>query len=104
MRVTQRLTESSVCLVAPDDGLDRQLEKILQGAGRLQAASKPILEINAQSELVQNIASVADHAFREDAVRLLLDEARILDGDKPGDPRAFAGRQARLFSRAIGQH
>ena len=73
-------------------------------AGRLQAASKPILEINAQSELVQNIASVADHAFREDAVRLLLDEARILDGDKPGDPRAFAGRQARLFSRAIGQH
>jgi len=53
---------------------------------------------------VQNIASVADHAFREDAVRLLLDEARILDGDKPGDPRAFASRQARLFSRAIGQH
>ncbi|WP_413709032.1 molecular chaperone HtpG [Rhizobium sp. Rhizsp82] len=104
VRVSQRLTESSVCLVAPDDGLDRQLEKILQGAGRLQAASKPILEINAQSELVQNIASVADHAFREDAVRLLLDEARILDGDKPGDPRAFAGRQARLFSRAIGQH
>lgn len=34
---------------------------------------------------------------------LLLDEARILDGDKPKDPRAFASRQARLFERAIGR-
>lgn len=101
VRVSGRLTESAVCLVASEHGPDRQLEKILQGAGRLQMASKPILEINAQSRVVQNIASVADDAFREDAARLLLDEARILDGDRPADPRAFASRQARLFERAI---
>jgi molecular chaperone HtpG len=101
VRVSGRLTESAVCLVASEHGPDRQLEKILQGAGRLQMASKPILEINAQSRVVQNIASVADDAFREDAARLLLDEARILDGDRPADPRAFARRQARLFERAI---
>lgn len=101
VRVSGRLTESAVCLVACEHGPDRQLEKILQGAGRLQMASKPILEINAQSRVVQNIASVADDAFREDAARLLLDEARILDGDRPADPRAFASRQARLFERAI---
>ncbi len=101
VRVSGRLTESAVCLVASDHGPDRQLEKFLQGAGRLQTASKPILEINAQSRVVQNIASVADDAFREDAARLLLDEARILDGDRPADPRAFAIRQARLFERAI---
>jgi molecular chaperone HtpG len=104
VRVSDRLTESAVCLVAPDDGPDRQLEKILQGAGRLQTTSKPILEINAQSKLVQNIASVSDHTFREDAARLLLDEARILDGDKPKDPRAFASRQARMLNRAIARN
>jgi molecular chaperone HtpG len=75
---------------------------MLQGAGRLQTASKPVLEINAQSQLVRSIASMDDHAFREDAAWLLLDEARILDGDKPANPRAFAERQARLFALAMG--
>ncbi|MBY4593290.1 MULTISPECIES: molecular chaperone HtpG [Rhizobium] len=103
VRVSGRLTESAVCLVASEHGPDRQLEKILQGAGRLQTASKPILEINAQSQLVMNIASIDDHTFREDAAWLLLDEARILDGDKPVNPRAFAERQARLFVLAMGQ-
>ncbi|MDR9762846.1 molecular chaperone HtpG [Rhizobium redzepovicii] len=103
VRVSGRLTESAVCLVASEHGPDRQLEKILQGAGRLQTASKPILEINAQSQLVMNIASIDDNTFREDAAWLLLDEARILDGDKPVNPRAFAERQARLFTLAMGQ-
>ncbi len=103
VRVSGRLIESAVCLVATEHGPDRQLEKILQGAGRLQTASKPILEINAQSELVKSIASMDNQAFREDAAWLLLDEARILDGDKPTNPRAFAERQARLFTLAIGQ-
>ncbi|RWY90585.1 molecular chaperone HtpG [Rhizobium leguminosarum] len=103
VRVSGRLTESAVCLVASEHGPDRQLEKMLQGAGRLQTASKPVLEINAQSQLVRSIASMDDHAFREDAAWLLLDEARILDGDKPANPRAFAERQARLFALAMGQ-
>ncbi len=102
VRVSGRLTESAVCLVASEHGPDRQLEKILQGAGRLQTASKPILEINAQNEVVQRIASVEDRIFLEDAAWLLLDQARILDGDKPSDPRAFAQRQARLLSLAAG--
>ncbi len=101
VRISDRLTESAVCLVASDYGPDRQLEKLLKGAGRLQTTSKPILEINGQSELVKNIASMDDQAFREDAAWLLLDEARILDGDKPANPRAFADRQARLFALAI---
>ncbi|MGO4135888.1 molecular chaperone HtpG [Rhizobium brockwellii] len=102
VRVSGRLTESAVCLIASEHGPDRHLEKILQGAGRLQTASKPVLEINAQNELVRSIASMDDHAFREDAAWLLLDEARILDGDKPANPRAFAERQARLFALAMG--
>ena len=103
VRISDRLTESAVCLVASEDGPDRQLEKLLQNAGRLQTAPKPILEINAQSERVKSIASIDDPAFREDAAWLLLDEARILDGDKPVNPRAFADRQARLFEFAVGQ-
>jgi len=101
IRVSNRLTESAACLVASENGLDRQLEKILQGAGRLQTAEKPILELNAGHALVRSVAGLADSDFRADAAWLLLDEARILDGDKPVDPRQFAQRLSRLFERAL---
>ena len=102
VRASDRLTESAVCLVAPEHGPDRQLEKILQGAGRLDSAAKPILEINPDHALVRSIAdSGKDEDFRKDAVLLLLDQARVLDGDKPTDPRAFSDRLARIVERAL---
>ncbi len=102
VRVSTRLTESAVCLMASEQGPDRQLEKILQSAGRLKSAAKPVLEINAQSPLVQSVSAIADGSAREDAAWLLLDEARILDGDRPANPRAFADRLSRLFAMALG--
>lgn len=103
VRVSDRLTESAACLVASEHGYDRQLEKLLQGAGRLQTAAKPVLELNPQHSLVKAVAGLGDEAFREDAAWLLLDEARILDGDKPANPRDFAGRLSRLFERALAR-
>jgi molecular chaperone HtpG len=103
VRVSDRLTESAACLVASEQGLDRQLEKLLQGAGRLQTATKPVLELNSGHSLVKAVAGLEDAAFREDAAWLLLDEARILDGDKPGNPREFAQRLSRLFERALSK-
>ncbi|RDJ06135.1 molecular chaperone HtpG [Rhizobium grahamii] len=101
VRLSDRLTESAVCLVATEGGYDLQMEKILQGAGRLQTAAKPILEINPLHPMIRAIAGIVDDSdFRDDAVALLLDEARILDGSKPLDPRAFAERLARVFERA----
>jgi molecular chaperone HtpG len=103
VRVSDRLTESAACLVASEHGYDRQLEKLLQGAGRLQTAAKPVLELNPEHSLVKAVADVEDQAFREDAAWLLLDEARILDGDKPANPRDFADRLSRLFARALAK-
>ncbi|TCQ05964.1 molecular chaperone HtpG [Rhizobium sp. PP-F2F-G36] len=102
VRASDRLTESAVCLVASEGGYDRQMEKILQGAGRLELSAKPILEINPAHPLVKAIAAKADGtALKEDAALLLLDQARVLDGDKPSDPRAFAERLTRVFERAL---
>ncbi|WP_037504545.1 molecular chaperone HtpG [Sphingobium bisphenolivorans] len=103
VRVSERLTESAVCLVAPDNAMDRQLEKLLAGAGRLDAAAKPVLEINPRHELIGRLSALAeDSALREDAARLLLDEARIADGELPSDPRAFSARLARVIGQAAG--
>ncbi|WP_075290751.1 molecular chaperone HtpG [Pararhizobium arenae] len=101
VRASDRLTESAVCLVAPEHGPDRQMEKMLAGAGRLDSAAKPILEVNPDNSLIAAVAANSNEAFRADAVNLLLDQARILDGDRPSDPRAFADRLSRLFDQAL---
>jgi len=103
VRASDRLTDSAVCLVAPDSGPDRALEKLLAGAGRLTTASKPILEVNPRHELVRALAALgdSDRAFKEDAAHLLFDEARVLEGDRPADPRGFSDRLARVLGRGV---
>jgi molecular chaperone HtpG len=103
VRASERLTESAVCLVAPESGMDRQLERILARAGQLGSAAKPVLEINPHHELIIALAGLGDEEenLREDAARLLLDEARILDGELPADARAFSQRLARVMQRSV---
>ncbi len=104
VRVSDRLTESAVCLVAPEHGMDRQMEKLLASAGRLDTQAKPILEVNPRHELILKLSDLGetDPALREDAARLLFDEARIADGEPPVDPRGFSARLARVIGRATG--
>jgi molecular chaperone HtpG len=103
VRASERLTDSAVCLVAPDSGPDRALERILAGAGRLNAASKPILEVNPRHDIVVALAKLgdADRAFKEDAAHLLFDEARVLDGERPADARLFSDRLGRVLGRGL---
>jgi molecular chaperone HtpG len=105
VRTSERLTESAVCLVAPDTGMDRQLERLLARAGQLGSAAKPILEINPRHALVVALADLGDSelTLRDDAVHLLLDEARILDGELPADARAFSQRLARVMQRCVSK-
>ena len=96
------MTDSAVCLVATERGPDRAMERILAGAGQLQGeASKPVLEINPKHDLVVALARTKDSALRTDAAHLLLDDARVLDGERPADARAFSTRLARVLSRGL---
>jgi molecular chaperone HtpG len=103
VRASERLTESAVCLVAPETGMDRQLERLLARAGRLGSAAKPVLEINPHHDLITALARLGDdnQALVEDAAHLLLDEARILDGELPADAKVFAQRLTSVMRRAV---
>jgi len=105
VRKSTRLTDSPVCLVASDQGLDRNLEKILAMQNPQEASvSKPILEINASNSLIKAIATQAkkDKASIEDAAFLLLDQAYILEGERPADATAFARRMSVVLAKAFG--
>jgi molecular chaperone HtpG len=105
VRTTDRLAGSPACIVAPDSGMDRRLERLLAEHGRTQEHSKPVLEINPDHQLIRGLAAKAaapEHkALLEDAVWLLYDEAKLADGEHPADMAAFANRLFALMSRAV---
>ena len=106
VRASDRLTDSVACLVAPEFGPDRQLEKMLAAHGRLTDRVKPVLEINASHPLTAALArrfkEGRDRELVDDASWLLLDEARLVDGETLKDAQNFAGRLRRVMERALG--
>jgi molecular chaperone HtpG len=106
VRGSDRLTDSVACLIAPDFGPDRQLEKMLAAHGRLTERAKPILEINPTHPLTRALAGKLhagqDKPLIEDAAWLVLDEARVMEGAQVEDPPAFAARLRRVLEKALG--
>jgi molecular chaperone HtpG len=90
--ISDRLTDSAVCLVAAEHGPDRQLERLLAGVRRFASAAKPILEVNPRHQLIVALAGLSadTRAFKDDAVHLLFDEARVLDGARSAGAQAFS--------------
>lgn len=101
VRASTRLTDSAVCLVAPDSGLDRQLSRLLAEHGQQAAFGKPVLEINPRHEAIVALATALREKGREaarDDQFLLLDLARVADGEHPIDAAAFAKRLTALLA------
>ena len=104
-RASDRLTDSVACLVAPEFGPDRQLERMLAAHGRVSERVKPVLEVNATHPLTSTLArrfkESGDRALIDDAAWLLLDEARLVDGETLKDAPAFAARLRRVLEKAL---
>lgn len=104
VRPSDRLATSAACLVAPETGRDRRLERLLAEHGQLGLVSKPVLEINPTHPLVTLLAARAsgpqDRELVEDAAWLIFEEARLADGDAPADAAGFSARLTRILTRA----
>lgn len=105
VRVSQRLTDSAVCLVADEHDLDIHLERLLRQHKQLDQTAKRILEINPDHPLIRALAAdvpkqgAADRLG--DVAQLLLDQARISEGDPVPDPAAFARRLNAALVKAL---
>jgi molecular chaperone HtpG len=105
VKVSPTLRESAVRLVAAEGAPDIHLEKLLRMHGQLQEESAHVLEINAGHRLIKEMAKRAGADGASDALTdriwLLLDQARILEGDAVLDPNAFARRLASVLESGI---
>lgn len=105
VRISSRLTESAVCLMADEGDMDIHLQRILQQHQQLDQATPRVLEINADHALIKAIAaaSVKEGSIDalKDASHLLLDQARIMEGEMPEDPMTFAQRLSAIMTSGL---
>lgn len=102
VRLSDRLTDSPVCLVAGDRDVDMHMERILKIHQKYEAAAKRVLEINGQHPLIKRLANEQkDSKAFTDAAYLLLDQARIIQGEPVPDPATFARRMASFMEKGL---
>lgn len=105
VRASSRLTDSAVCLVADDADMDMRLERVLRQHKQLEHAMPRILEINPKhrviEKLVATISGGGDEKLVEEAAHLLLDQARIQEGETVPDPQAFARRLTDMMVKGL---
>ncbi len=106
VKVSERLTDSAVCLVAGEGEMDMHLEKLLKQHQQIDSTSQKILEVNADHPLIKDLLKILnnkkDKVVFDDAAWLLLDQARIIEGQPVSDPNKFAKRMNNLLQRGIG--
>ena len=104
--ISERLTDSPVCLVSGEGDMDIHLERMLKQHKQLNTPTTRIMEINPDHPLITKLATavkdgkgvsdvVADAAF------LLLDQARIVEGEAIPDPAEFARRLSSMMEKGI---
>jgi molecular chaperone HtpG len=107
VRSSERLTDSAVCLVADEGDMDMHLERLLKQHRQLDTASRRILELNPRHKLIERLAATVGETGASDQLSefawLLLDQARIVEGEQLPDPPAFARRLAALLERGLQQ-
>ncbi|MDH4394853.1 MAG: molecular chaperone HtpG [Limnobacter sp.] len=89
-RVTLRLTDSPVCLVADEQGMSEHLKRMLKQAGQNAPDTKPVLELNPEHPLVQRLKIEKTHF--DEWVNILFDQAVLAEGGHLEDPASFVRR------------
>lgn len=107
VRPSKRLTDSPVCLIADDGDMDVNLERLLKRHGQLDGGMPRVLELNPDHSIVKKLAerAKAENASTDDllkdAAHLLLDQAKIADGEVPANPSEFSRRLSAVLESAL---
>ncbi len=106
-KLSSRLTDSAVCLVADEHDMSASMERLLRAAGQEVPETKRILEVNPQHELVK----VMYELYKENPSDprlveysdLLFDQALLTEGSPIADPTKFSKLVTKLMVKAAGK-
>jgi len=105
VRSSDRLTDSAVCLVADEGDMDMHFERLLKQHRQLDTMSKRILELNPRHKLIERLAATVGEPSASDQLSefawILLDQARIIEGEQLPDAAGFARRLSTALERGL---
>ncbi len=93
VKISNRLSESPCCLVADENEMGGNMERIMKSLGQDVPETKPILEINPTHPLVEKLKTKVD----EDLVKVLFDQAILSEGGQLKQPAEFVKRMNKLM-------
>ena len=106
VRLSKTLVDSPVCLVADEQGMDIQMERLMKAHNQDFVGMPRVLELNKDHALIQAIQGKidqnADPELVQDACLMLFDQAQILEGKTPDSLTDFASRMTRLMQKGLG--
>jgi molecular chaperone HtpG len=105
VRYSHRLTSSPSCLVAAENEVDLRMERVLRVHQKYETESKRVLEINPGHPLIRSLSKMAEAGGTgeemTDAAHMLLDQARIIQGEPVPNPTDFARRLAYFMGKSL---
>ena len=103
VRATGRLTDSAVVLAAGALGPDLAMQRLMRRSGRGGPMPPPALEVNPKHPAIAALAAKASDAVLVGrAATVLLDLARVAEGEMPRDPAGFAREVTALLAGSLG--
>lgn len=104
VKVSHRLTESPVCLVAEENAMSAQLEQLMKVSNKDFQGSRKILEVNASHPLIKNLRALQQRdggdAKMADWIEILYNTALLSEGSPIQDPGTFARRVTKVMEEA----
>jgi molecular chaperone HtpG len=101
VRISHRLTSSPSCLVADENDMGMQLQRLLKAAGQEVSEIKPIFELNPDHQLVKFLRDEKDEARFKEWTHILFDQAVLAEGGQLKDPAVFVQRMNKLLLELV---
>ena len=103
--LSERLIDSPVCLVAPENDMDIHMQRLLKNSQGYEATHQHIMEINGQHPVILKLKNMvsndAESKILTDTAFLLLDQARIVEGEPLKNPSEFVRRMNQAIEKGL---
>lgn len=101
VNLTNRLTDSPACIIADEQDMGLEMQRILQSAGQQVPEVKPIFEINPEHDLIKRLHDIEDDSRFNEWVIMLFEQAVLAEGGQLDNPAEFVNRVNKLLIKAI---
>ena len=104
VRSSANMETSLARLVADDNGMDQQMERMMRMHNPDFKGMPKVLEVNAKHPLIKSLNAkleAGEFEGSDDFAKLILDSALVAEGEAIIDPREFAKRLSEVMQKAL---